>query len=513
VNGDGRRGANRAARLATEFAGAQQHTGGAMPPQPLNAARLNQPWRAGRLTNRIPRQSAAAALPRPARNGSVVLEIGPATGGASHRPALERFEIVELDPLEPLDAAPPAPPAPRPHGASKPSGGATLGVCTAEFAAKATASFLHFGLARMSCEAGFNALLAWAAPHSDVAAAIRDDPWLHGTSQAAAGALGLALAHHLGELYVRALIQKSFPVSLRCTDPADVLQPDESAVRERMLALQAAGRIGQLPADLIGLLTFGLAHGVRAWQGGESIWARALASGAGGGAMAVGHTLLNLGTCVEFGDSSLATAYIGPRPENVLAASYRHVAGHGSCAEQLGNISHDIFCTRLVTSLQGLLAGMLCGVALDAVSRGDSLADLQRFGKGMSVTMALVGISFFTNLSALAGRRGTTSGAYSGTRGALASLAPRSNWRRGGCSTLWASRRPGMAAQAFNAGLAVLDLAHHTIKTASNLPPHVLLDTISLAGRGIRAGCATLYNGLRGWCRRVRGASGPGALP
>jgi hypothetical protein len=357
----------------------------------------------------------------------------------------------------------------------------------AEFGAKFVASAMHFGLARQYAEFGLGRLLTHLAPNHPAAAAILDNPRGLAAVTALVAAPALASSHYLGEVHVRPLILKTLGARVTATSPEDALPGDDLA-QGRMKAQQAAGRIGKAPGDLIGLAAFGIAHGVRGALGATSPLASSLTSGIGGGSMAAVHSLLNLNTHTEANDGSVSApthhvtngGFTSIRDVgDVVSRSFKSVAGNGPVRDQVANTFQDIFGARGIAALQGLLIANLVKAQIANSTAGSEPTVGQKFGQTTAATVALLGLSFFANLS-LAARRGKTSEPMSGSIAALKSLDPSTIAEGGGMHALMEAKSTGAGARAWNAALKVVDGAARAGKTLETLPGHAVLDTLTL---------------------------------
>jgi hypothetical protein len=363
----------------------------------------------------------------------------------------------------------------------------------AESAAKFIASGLHFGLARQFTEAAFGSFLTHMASNHPTAKAILDTPRAQAAITAVVTAPVLAASHHVGEVHIRALVLNVLGAQVAPTNAA-IAFPDDMAAQDRMRAQQSAGRIGKAPADLLGLASFVFAHGIRGALGGTTPLAASLTSGIAGGAMAAAHSLLNLNTHTEdsHGTYDAPTHHVhagGVKSMrdlgNVISESFKKIAGNGPIKDQVANTLQDVFGSRGVAALQGLLIANLVKAQMTDSQTGSDPSVAQKFGQTSAATIALLGLGFFANLS-LAERRGKTSEPMSGTIRAVKSLDPSGSAKDGGMLALMEAKNTGVGARAWNAVLYAVDVAAHTGKTLQTLPGHVVLDTLTLASRGVK---------------------------
>ncbi|NRO98995.1 hypothetical protein GWC77_24110 [Paraburkholderia sp. NMBU_R16] len=360
----------------------------------------------------------------------------------------------------------------------------------AESTAKSIASSINFGVTRQYIEAAVTPLVNHMVAEGLSREAIK----------AFAVAAPLAIGHHLGEIYVRELVLQLWGARVVPTRPESVLPGDEPAQRQ-MKARQAAGRIGSTPADMIGVTSFGATSGTRAALGGTTPWAATVASAVGGGAMAAAHALLNLSTHAQStdGGTRVPTHHVQRTPRvksmaaasNVIAQSFKKVAGDGPLSSQLAHTSHDI-AVRGFAALQGLLIANLIKAQMTADSADHESDAATKFLQGAAGSLALLGLGFFANLS-LAARRGTTSQAMSGTVRAIKSIDPRTTSYAGGMHALMEAKRTGVGARAWNAALKAIEATAHTARTIETLPGHLVFDLATAAHHGARWMASVIY--------------------
>jgi hypothetical protein len=348
----------------------------------------------------------------------------------------------------------------------------------AEFTAKFIASALHFGVARQYAEeAARNGFAKYAENPEELAviAALLTAPVL-------------AAAHYAGEVYIRPVALRILGSEVAATEAAKAF-PEDVAAQRTMGAQQAAGKIGKVPADLIGLAAFSLAHAIRAALGFTSPIAFSIASGLGGGTMAALHALMNLSTHTrsDVHDLVAPTHHVktGQPIRDGLASAHARVVGSGSLTDQIANGLHDVIGVRGLASLQGLLIANLIKAQLTRKGAGADLTAGERFSQAMVGSIALLGLGFFANLG-LAARRGRTSGPMSGTIGAIRSLDPRTSAENGGLMALMGTSNDGAIGRTWNKTLTVADGAGHIGKTSLTLPAHAVLDLANLPTRAAK---------------------------
>lgn len=342
-----------------------------------------------------------------------------------------------------------------------------------EILAKATASGFHFGVVRNFTEA---AVLARLGDEF-----IEHHPQLASLIAAGTAAEALAAAHYIGETVLRPLLLSVLGAKVAPTK-LDSEHPDDGAARSSLANKQAAGLIGKLPADLMGLIAFGVAQGVRGAAGLNSPGASAVASFVGGGGMTLLHLLHNLNTSVTLHDGSQQPTHTVKRlgikdTGKEIAAVANKSAEKGNPHHKLLNTLHEIFVTRGLAAAQGLLVADQMRAAITRHNTGHEPNNGETFGQGFALTVGLLGLAFFANLK-LADRRAQAHGSFAGTRGEIDSMLNfKAAATNGGASALYGMQGDSKLAKGTNAALQFGDQAYTFVSGLLRLPSHLLLDS------------------------------------
>jgi hypothetical protein len=264
---------------------------------------------------------------------------------------------------------------------------------TIEVIAKGIASLEHFGYIR-------NTLIEktsdWNGPLAQIAAAVLV-------------AEGTGAAHYVGEMLLKPAITQMLGITINPRDPSKVF-PNDNAVsasgesaaslRSRMKDQQSLANVGSLTGNLVGLVGFGLALGVRAQIGGTSVTSAVFASGVGGALMQLGHNVIKKLTAVE-GEPNyeirISNESLPERLKQAIAdVTPKKIPGaegaeerYETVAEVLERLAYDVTIGRGVPLLQGAAMQIAVQAGLEKGGYEPS------FATGILAPVALLGVGFF----------------------------------------------------------------------------------------------------------------------